>query len=411
MSRLSVSKDKIRVVLCEGVSPAADDVLAAHGYTSVQRVDGAPDADALRGLLEDAHVLGIRSRTQVTADVLASADKLFCIGCFCIGTDQVDLAAAKARGIAVFNAPYSNTRSVAELVLGEMIMLLRRIPEKSAAAHEGRWLKSAAGSNEIRGRTLGIVGYGHIGSQLSILAEALGMRVIYFDIVDKLTLGNAQPMGSLDDLLAAADVVTLHVPDTAETRGMIGPERIARMKPGAVLLNAARGRVVDLEALAEAIKRGHVAGAAVDVFPTEPKGANAALETPLRGLPNVILTPHIGGSTQEAQHRIGVEVAERLIRYSDTGSTAGSVNLAEVALPPQQGVTRFLHIHRNVPGVLSRINEVFSARRLNIAGQYLRTDAEIGYVVSDINGQLEEGHGIRRALEGIDGTIRVRFLY
>jgi D-3-phosphoglycerate dehydrogenase len=411
MSRLSVAKERIKIVLCEGVSSATDEALAAQGYTSIVRVDGAPDSDALRNVLEDTHILGIRSRTQVTGDVLAHADRLFCIGCFCIGTDQVDLAAAKQRGVAVFNAPYSNTRSVAELVLGEMIMLLRRVPEKSAAAHEGRWLKSAAGSNEIRGRTLGIVGYGHIGSQLSILAESLGMQVIYFDIADKLTLGNAKPVTSLNELLRSADVVSLHVPDTLETRDMIGPDELGLMKPGAILLNAARGRVVAIEALGDALKSGHIGGAAVDVFPSEPKGANVALETPLRGLANVILTPHIGGSTEEAQHRIGQEVAERMIRYSDTGSTAGSVNLVEVALPPQQGATRFLHIHRNVPGVLSRINDVFSARHLNIAGQYLRTDADIGYVVSDINGRIDEGMGIRRALEEIDGTIRVRFLY
>jgi D-3-phosphoglycerate dehydrogenase len=411
LSRLSVPKDRIRVVLLEGIHPTAATAFAAAGYDNVQRIATALDGEGLTAALADAHIVGIRSQTKLTAEVLARCERLFCIGCFCIGSDQVDLAAARQRGIPVFNAPYSNTRSVAELVLGLIIMLLRRVAEKSALAHAGRWQKSAAGSHEIRGRVLGIVGYGRIGSQLSILAEALGMQVRYFDIADRLSLGNARAAASLDGLLAGSDVVSLHVPDTAATRSMIGEAELSRMPAGAVLINAARGRVVDVEALAQALRSGHLAGAAVDVFPDEPGGNDGAFDSPLRGLANVILTPHIGGSTEEAQASIGSEVAEKLVRYSDNGSTEGAVNFVEVSLPRQRGVTRFLHIHRNVPGVLSAVNAVFASRRLNIAAQYLRTDAETGYMVSDIDGALVEGAGIRRSLEAIDGTIRVRFLY
>ena len=381
------------------------------GYVNIETLAGAPDNDTLRRLLAEAHILGIRSQTKLTAEVLAAARRLFCIGCFCIGTNHVDVDAAKRKGIPVFNAPYANTRSVAELVLGEIIMLMRRVPEKSALAHQGVWRKTASGAHEVRGRTLGIVGYGHIGSQLSVLAEAIGMRVRYFDIIDKLALGNATPVRSLDKLLAGSDVVSLHVPDTAATRGMIGGDEIARMRPGTILINAARGGVVDIGALAAALIEGRLAGAAIDVFPREPSSGDDQLATPLQGLPNVILTPHVGGSTEEAQANIGVEVAEKLITYSDNGSTVGAVNFVEVALPVQQGVTRFLHIHRNVPGVLTRVNHVFSHRGLNIAAQYLRTDADVGYMVSDIDGRLAEGKGIRRDLEGIDGTVRTRFLY
>ena len=409
--RLSVPKGEIRVVLFEGIAESAVRVLADHGYDSVRSHPAAPDPAALPDLIRDAHVVGIRSRTKLTADVLAAAERLFCIGCFCIGTNQVDAAAAKMRGIPVFNAPYSNTRSVAEIVLGEIIMLMRRVPEKSALAHVGVWRKSAAGAREVRGRTLGIVGYGHIGSQLSILAEAVGMRVIFRDIVDVLAMGNARPCASLAEVLEQADVVSLHVPQTPETKGMVGAAEIARMRPGALLINAARGNVVDLEALAAALTDGHLAGAAVDVFPTEPAGPDEPLETPLRGLGNVILTPHIGGSTAEAQTHIGADVADKIVRYSDNGSTAGAVNFVEVSLPVQGNATRFLHIHRNEPGVLRAINDVFAARDLNIAGQYLRTDAEVGYVVTDIDGPLESGRGIRQALAAIPGTIRTRFLY
>jgi D-3-phosphoglycerate dehydrogenase len=411
VTTLSVPKDLIRIVLVEGVNESAVRTFAARGYGNVDRHAGAVHGDDLKRLIARAHIVGIRSRTRLPADVLAAAERLFCIGCFCIGTNQVDLDAAKQLGIPVFNAPYSNTRSVAELVLGEIIMLLRRVPEKSRLAHDGVWRKRVDGAREARGKTLGIVGYGHIGTQLSILAEALGMRVCYYDIVEKLALGNARPCASLDALLAASDVVSLHVPATPATRGMIGAAELARLPRGACLVNAARGDVVDLEALARAIADGHVAGAAVDVFPVEPATNEEPLESPLRGLDNVILTPHIGGSTEEAQVSIGSEVAEKLVRYSDNGSTVGAVNFVEVSLPPQVGATRFLHIHRNVPGVLSAIATVFADRGLNIAGQYLRTDAQVGYVVTDIDGRLEAGQGLRRALAAVPGTIRTRFLY
>lgn len=411
MSRLSVPKDKIRIVLVEGVHESAARLLAANGYVNVELIASSPAPEILGQLLAEAHILGIRSRTRLTAELIANAPRLFCVGCFCIGTNQVDLDAAKLAGIPVFNAPYSNTRSVAELVLGEIIMLMRRVPEKSALAHRGVWRKTDAGAHEVRGKTLGIIGYGHIGSQLSILAEAVGMRVRYHDIVEKLSLGNAQAAGSLDELLREADVVSLHVPATAETRGMIGAGELARMRQGALLVNAARGEVVDVEALAAALRAGQIGGAAVDVFPVEPAGGAERFASPLQGLDNVILTPHVGGATEEAQASIGAEVADKLARYSDSGATIGAVNFVGVSLPTQRNATRFLHIHRNVPGVLSRINEVFSGKSLNIAGQYLRTDAEIGYVVTDIDGRLAAGTGIRRDLAAIPGTLRVRFLY
>jgi D-3-phosphoglycerate dehydrogenase len=356
-------------------------------------------------------MIGIRSRTRLTAEVLEHAGKLMAIGCFCIGTNQVDLAAAKAQGIPVFNAPYSNTRSVAELVLGEIIMLARRIPEKTWSTHDGGWLKTAEGAVEVRGKTLGIIGYGHIGTQLSILAESIGMRVVFHDIVEKLALGNAQSRPTLDAVLAESDFVTFHVPATAETRNMVTAEVIARMKPGSVLINAARGNVVDIDALAAALRSGHLAGAAIDVFPKEPAAAGDEFQSPLRGMRNVILTPHIGGSTLEAQANIGTEVAEKLVKYSDNGSTLGSVNFPEVQLPVMAGVgSRFMHIHRDVPGVLSHINEVFSKRGMNITGQYLRTDGEVGYVVVDVREAVEEGLGVRQELAEIDGTLRTRFL-
>jgi D-3-phosphoglycerate dehydrogenase len=411
VSRLSVPKSKIRIVLLEGIHENAVKVLEANGYTNVDVYDDAPEAKELKRRLARAHVVGIRSRTKLTQEALAAAERLFCVGCFCIGTNQVDAQAAKLRGVPVFNAPYSNTRSVAELVIGEIIMLLRRVPEKSVMTHAGVWSKTAEGAREIRGKVLGIVGYGHIGSQLSILAEALGMRVRFYDIVEKLAIGNATSCASLDELLGVADVVSLHVPGTTHTRNMIGAGELAAMRPGACLINASRGDVVDVDALAGVLRGGHLAGAAVDVFPREPTGADEPLETPLRGLPNVILTPHVGGSTEEAQANIGSEVAEKLVKYSDNGSTIGAVNFVEVSLPHQRNVTRFLHIHRNLPGILARVNEVFSSRNLNIAAQYLRTEAEVGYVVSDVAGRLEAGMGIRHQLQEIEGTIRVRFLH
>ena len=410
MSKLSLPKDKIRIVLLEGIHDNALHALNAAGYASVVRLPGAMEGAELRDAIAEAHIVGIRSRTRLTAQVLEDARKLMAVGCFCIGTNQVDLHAAKMRGIPVFNAPYSNTRSVAELVLGEMILLYRGVPEKNAAAHAGRWLKSAKGSHEVRGKRLGIVGYGHIGSQLSVLAEALGMEVQYFDIVSKLAMGNARPCADLGELLATSDVVTMHVPATPETGGMIGAAEIAMMKKGAIFINASRGNVVEIEALARALRDGKLAGAAIDVHPVEPADNDHEFVSPLRGLANVILTPHVGGSTQEAQANIGCEVADRLITYSDNGSTLGAVNFVEVALPVQGSVTRFLHIHRNVPGVLSRINDIFSGQGINISGQYLRTDGEIGYVVVDVDSDIAPGMGFRRRLEAIEGTIRVRFL-
>ncbi len=411
MSKLSLPKDKIKVVLLEGIHDNAVHALNVAGYTNVDSYPGALDGVALKDAIADAHIVGIRSRTRLTQQVIAQAPKLMAVGCFCIGTNQVDLKAAKMAGIPVFNAPYSNTRSVAELVLGEMIMLCRGVPEKSAAAHAGQWLKSAKGSHEVRGKKLGIVGYGHIGSQLSILAEALGLEVQYFDVVNKLALGNAKPCHTLDQLLRTSDIVTLHVPSTPQTRDMIGAAELELMKPGALLINASRGNVVTIDPLVAALKDGRLGGAAIDVFPVEPADADEEFVSPLRGLPNVILTPHVGGSTQEAQANIGTEVAEKLITYSDNGSTLGAVNFMEVALPVQGTATRFMHIHRNVPGVISRINDIFSGKGINISGQYLRTDGEVGYVVVDVEADIEPGQGFRKALDAIDGTIRSRFLF
>ena len=411
MSKLSLPKNKIKVLLLENVHANAVDLFKRQGYGQVEEVKEALDETELKARIADAHMVGIRSRTQITDSVLNVAEKLMVVGCFCIGTNQVETKAAKMRGIPVFNAPYSNTRSVAELVLAQAIMLLRGIPEKSWITHEGGWMKSATGSYEIRGKTLGIVGYGHIGTQLSVMAEALGMRVVFYDIVEKLALGNATAIRALDELLACSDVVSLHVPSTEMTAGMIDRVCLRAMKKGAHLINASRGNVVDIDALAKCLSDGHLAGAAVDVFPKEPASPDETFESPLRGLKNVILTPHIGGSTMEAQANIGTEVADKLVKYSDNGSTLGAVNFVEVALPPQQNAIRFMHIHRDVPGVLSKINGVFSSRDINISGQYLRADGEIGYVVTDVMGELEVGMGIRRELGAIEGTVRSRFLY
>lgn len=410
LTRLSLPKDKIKILLLEGIHDNAAKFFESAGYHNVKRLPQALAGDELKAEIADVHLIGIRSATKLTAEVLAAAEKLVGIGCFCIGTNQVALSVAKGKGVPVFNAPYSNTRSVAELVIGEVIMLMRGIFSRSMAAHHGKWQKTASHSYEVRGKTLGIVGYGHIGSQVSVLAEAMGLEVRYFDIENKLSIGKAAPCNSLTELLGLADVVTLHVPDNAQTRNMIGATELAAMKKGSYLINAARGKVVDIPPLVEALKSGHLRGAALDVFPDEPESNADEFVSPLRGLDNVILTPHIGGSTLEAQANIGIEVAEKMVRYSDNGSTIGAVNFVEVSLPAKTDTTRFLHIHRNVPGMLSRINDVFASRKINVAGQYLQTDPEIGYLVADVNATLEEGMGIRKALEGIDGTIRVRFL-
>ncbi len=409
--KTSYPKQDIKILLLEGISQNAVDTFRAAGYENiVTHAKSLPEPE-LRKAIADAHFIGIRSRTHLTAEVLADAKRLLAIGCFCIGTNQVDLEAAELAGIPVFNAPYSNTRSVAELVLAEAIMLLRGVPQKSAQCHRGGWSKSAAGSHEARGKTLGIVGYGHIGTQVGVLAEALGMHVLFHDIETKLSLGNARASIDLDELLAKSDVVTLHVPDTNATRWMIGAKEIAKMKPGAHLINAARGTVVDIDALADALQRGHLGGAAVDVFPEEPKGNDDPLQSPLCGIDNVILTPHVGGSTLEAQDNIGIEVAAKLVRYSDNGRTLSAVNFPEVTLPEHAGSHRILHIHRNVPGVLSKINEIFSERGINIDGQYLRTDPNVGYVVIDVAADSGQAGELRTALSAIPGTLRTRVLY
>lgn len=412
MNTVSLSKDKIRVLLLENLHPNAEAYFRNHGYTNITSFKGALDAEELKKEIAEAHIVGIRSRTKISEEILAAAPKLLTLGCFCIGTNQVDLEAARSRGIPVFNAPYSNTRSVAELVVSEIGILLRDIPRKNAAAHKGMWLKDVNGATEIRNKVLGIVGYGHIGSQVSILAEAMGMKVRYYDVVDKLALGNAESCSSLKELLEISDVVSLHVPQTQQTNNMFSAQEFSQMKKGAVFINAARGNVVDIDALKEALEQEHIAGAALDVFPKEPADKGDAFISPLSGMDNVILTPHIGGSTLEAQANIGLEVSERLVKYSDNGSTQGAVNWVEVSLPVQEAgkVTRFMHIHKNVPGVLSSINAVFSGKGLNINGQYLRTDGEYGYVVVDIDGNLSNAVELRDELAAIDGTLKVRFL-
>ncbi|MET0351420.1 MAG: phosphoglycerate dehydrogenase [Rhizobacter sp.] len=407
--RLSVPKEKLKFVLLEGIHPSAVEALQQDGYTNIVTSPKALAGDELREVLADAHFVGIRSRTFLTAEVFAAAPKLTAVGCFCIGTNQVDLNAALHRGIPVFNAPFSNTRSVAELVLAELILLMRGIPEKNAILHRNGWVKSAANSYEVRGKTLGIVGYGHIGTQIGVLAEHLGMSVVFHDIEAKLPLGNARQAPSLDALLQVADVVSLHVPETPQTQDMIGAAQIARMKPGSHLINASRGTVVDIDALAAALESKHLHGAAIDVFPVEPTGNDAVFTSPLTRFENVILTPHIGGSTAEAQANIGKEVAAKLIRYSNNGSTTSAVNFPDVALPEHAGRSRVLHIHRNVPGVMARVNERLSAAGINIAAQYLRTSDDVGYVVIDVDSATTTA--ALDALCQVPDTIRCRVLY
>ncbi|PPQ40788.1 D-3-phosphoglycerate dehydrogenase [Rhodoblastus acidophilus] len=410
-ARLSLSKDKIKVLLLEGIHQSAVELFENAGYTNVTRLTKALDGDALREALHGVHIVGIRSRTKLTEQVFEDADRLMAVGCFCIGTNQVTLPSASARGIPVFNAPFSNTRSVAELTIGEIVMLLRRIPTRSMECHNGGWDKSAVNSFEVRGKTLGIVGYGNIGSQLSYLAEAMGMRVVYFDIMDKLRHGNTEPTHTLEELLAQSDVVSLHVPETPQTKNMIGAEQFAAMKKGAYFINNARGTTVDVNALAEALKSGHLLGAAVDTFPKEPAGNGEKFASPLQGLDNVLITPHIGGSTEEAQERIGAEVARKLIDYSDIGSTVGAVNFPQVQLPPRPTGTRFMHVHRNVPGVMRKLIDAFSSRDLNIASQFLQTDGQVGYVVIEADGALEVAEQILDDIRGIEGTLRARIIY
>lgn len=409
--RLSLPRDRISVLLLEGISQTAVGLMKAAGYTNLVHLPKALEGDALKEAVAGVHMIGIRSRTQLTEEVFAAADKLMAVGCFSVGTNQVDLGAARKRGVPVFNAPFSNTRSVAELVIGEIVMLMRRIFDRSVSAHQGGWDKSADRSFEVRGKTLGIVGYGNIGSQLSNLAESMGMRVIFFDLTDKLRHGNTEPTERLDELLAVSDVVSLHVPQTDQTRNMMGAAEFAKMKKGAYFINNARGTVVDLDALAAAMKSGHIAGAAVDVFPKEPKSNAEKFVSPLQGLPNVILTPHIGGSTEEAQERIGAEVARKLVDYSDIGSTIGAVNFPQVQLPPRPNGTRFIHVHENRPGMLNKLNNLISDRGLNIGSEFLQTEGEVGYVVIEADGAGDHADDILTAMRAIPGTIRARLLY
>lgn len=409
MSKVSFEKDKIRFLMLEGLHDNAFKVLKDAGYTNIENISTALDSDELAEKIKDAHFIGIRSRTQLTSDILQKAEKLIAIGCFCIGTNQVDLDTARSLGIPVFNAPYSNTRSVAELVIAQIIMLMRGIPQKNAVVHRGGWGKSAKDSYEVRGKTLGIVGYGSIGTQLSVLAESLGMKVIYHDVVTKLPLGNARQVDSLEELLKTADVVTLHVPDLPETRNMIGKNELAMMKPKSHLINAARGKCVVIDDLADALKSGHIIGAAIDVFPKEPKSADEEFESPLRQFDNVILTPHIGGSTQEAQANIGLEVAEKFVRYSDMGDTLSAVNFPNVTVPFKEGTHRLLHIHQNVAGVLSQINLSFAKAGINILAQNLMTEGDVGYLVMDVEG-IDSSKALEQ-LKSIPETIKVRVLF
>ncbi|MFM5374895.1 phosphoglycerate dehydrogenase [Aeromonas veronii] len=408
-AKFSLDKDKIKVLLLEGVHPNTVETFRAAGYTSVEYLKTSLSEEELIEQIRDVHFIGLRSRTQITEKVLDAASKLVAIGCFCIGTNQVELEAAQIRGIPVFNAPFSNTRSVAELVLGEILLLLRGIPEKNAKCHRGVWEKLANRSVEARGKKLGIIGYGHIGTQLGIIAESIGMKVYYYDIENKLSLGNAIQVPSMVELLNMSDVISLHVPETASTKNMIGAEQLRMMKPGAIFINAARGTVVDIDALADVIKSGHIAGAAIDVFPVEPKSNDEEFQSPLRGLENVILTPHIGGTTHEAQENIGLEVANKLVKYSDNGSTLSAVNFPEVSLPGHKGSSRLLHIHRNQPGVMNQINQIFAEEGINIAGQYLQTCSHIGYVVIDV--ETEHSEKALAKLKEINGTIRARILH
>ncbi|HEV3412099.1 MAG TPA: phosphoglycerate dehydrogenase [Puia sp.] len=405
----SYPKEKINILFLENISDAAVKHFVDSGYASARKLTGALSEEQLIREIKDVHLLGIRSKTQITPKVLDAAKKLQAIGCFCIGVNQVDLKSATSHGVVVFNAPYSNTRSVAELVIALAILLIRRIPDKTKAAHDGVWLKESKGSYEMRGKTLGIIGYGNIGAQVSVLAEALGMKVIYYDTVTKLPLGNAQARKTLKEVVSEADVVTLHVPETNQTKNLINKNILKSFKKGSILLNYARGEVVDLDALAKALQDGSLSGAAIDVFPWEPEKNGDRFTTPLQGLPNVILTPHIGGSTEEAQANIGEDVSNKLFQYLETGMTLGSHTVPPLSLPLQEGTHRILHIHKNVPGVLSEINSTLSQHNINILGQYLKTNDEIGYVVLDIDKRLS--NQALQLLKEVKNTIKTRLLY
>jgi len=405
----SFPKDKIKVLFLENISDKAVQYFKQQGYADVKKITGSLSEDELIKVIKDVHILGIRSKTFISKKVLDSAKKLQAIGCFCIGVNQVDLKACKQKGIAVYNAPYSNTRSVAELAIGASILLIRRILDKNNAAHKGIWNKDAKGSFELRGKTMGIIGYGNIGTQLSVMAEAMGMRVQFFDIETKLPLGNAQAKKSIKEIVSSSDIISLHVPETNQTKNLINKSVLKQFKAGSILVNYARGEVVDLEALAEAIKEKHIAGAAIDVFPVEPEKNGDAFSTPLQGLSNVLLTPHIGGSTEEAQENIGEDVSIKLYQYLERGVSNGSHTIPSLSLPPVDGAHRILHIHKNVPGVLGAINTLLSKNKINIVGQYLKTNDEIGYVVLDVDSKLSKQ--AMTLLKEVKETIRVRMLY
>ncbi|MFM1930266.1 MAG: hypothetical protein RL387_1594 [Bacteroidota bacterium] len=407
--KTSYPKDKIKVLFLENISDTAVQYFKVQGYTDVKKVSGALSEEELIKVIKDVHILGIRSKTFISKKVVDSAKKLQAIGCFCIGTNQVDIKACKQKGIAVFNAPYSNTRSVAELVIGSSIMLIRKIIDKNAAAHKGIWNKDAKGSFELRGKTLGIIGYGNIGTQTSIMAEAMGMKVKFYDVETKLPLGNAQSVKTIKELVSTSDIISLHVPETSSTKNLINKEVLKQFKQGAILINYARGEVVDLETLAAALQSKHLSGAAIDVYPWEPEKNGDSFETPLQGLSNVILTPHIGGSTEEAQENIGEDVSIKLYQYLERGVSNGSLSVPTISLPPVDGAHRILHIHNNVPGVLSAINTVMSKNKINIVGQYLKTNEEIGYVVLDVDSKLSKT--ALALLKEVKETIRVRLLY
>jgi len=405
----SYPKEKINILFLENISDTALQKFSNAGYTSLKKINGAlSEADLVREI-RNVHLLGIRSKTKVTKNVLANAERLQAIGCFCIGINQVDITAATKKGVVVFNAPYSNTRSVAELVIASSIMLIRRIPDKNKAAHEGIWLKEARGSYELRGKILGIIGYGNIGSQVSVLAESLGMKVIFFDVETKMPLGNAEDKKSLKEVIATADIVTLHVPDVPSTKNLINKSNLKYFKKGSILINYARGEVIDLDQLRKALQDGHLGGAALDVYPEEPEKSGDKFSTPLQGVSNVILTPHIGGSTEEAQQNIGEDVSSKLFNFLEKGITTGSHSVPALSLPPQEGTHRILHIHNNVPGVLSEINTQLSKHKINILAQYLKTNDEIGYVVLDVDKSLSQN--ALELLRKVKQTLKVRLLY
>ncbi|MEP6615911.1 MAG: phosphoglycerate dehydrogenase [Ginsengibacter sp.] len=405
----SYPKEKINILFLENISDTAMKRFSESGYSSVKKITGAMSETDLIKEIRNVHLLGIRSKTRITANVLAQAEKLQAIGCFCIGINQVDIAAATKKGVVVFNAPYSNTRSVAELVIASSIMLIRRIPDKNKAAHEGIWLKEAKGSYELRGKVLGIIGYGNIGSQVSVLAESLGMKVIFYDVETKMPLGNAEDKKSLKEVTAVSDIVTLHVPDLPSTKNLINKSTLKNFKKGSILINYARGEVIDLAELRKALEEGQLAGAALDVYPEEPEKSGDRFTTPLQGVSNVLLTPHIGGSTEEAQQNIGEDVSNKLFNFLEKGITTGSHSVPALSLPPQEGTHRILHIHHNVPGVLSEINTQLSKNKINILAQYLKTNEEIGYVVLDVDKGLSQN--ALELLRKVKQTLKVRLLY